>query len=59
VTPTTKAMKHVDREERAKVLVKILIDLILTDESKFRTIYVKDSESYVKDVQMKAWKWMS
>jgi hypothetical protein len=57
-------MSKVEKEDLAdqynpKDLVKIMVELIAADESKFRNVHPKDSELYVKDFQKKAWTLMS
>jgi short-subunit dehydrogenase len=59
-----KDMSKVEKEDLAdqynpKDLVKIMVELIAADESKFRNVHPKDSELYVKDFQKKAWTLMS
>jgi short-subunit dehydrogenase len=59
-----KDMSDVEKEELAdqddpKDLIKVMVELIAADESKFRNVFPKDSELYVKDFQKKAWTLMS
>jgi hypothetical protein len=57
-------MTDIEKEELAdqddpKDLIKVMVELIAADESKFRSVHPKDSELYVKDFQKKAWTLMS
>jgi hypothetical protein len=59
-----KDMTDIEKEELAdqddpKDLIKVMVELIAADESKFRSVHPKDSELYVKDFQKKAWTLMS
>jgi hypothetical protein len=40
-------------------LIKVMVQLMAADKSKFRTVHPKDSELYMKDFQKKAWTLMS
>jgi hypothetical protein len=59
-----KDMSDIEKEELAdqddpRDLIKVMVELIAADESKFRNVHPKDSELYVKDFQKKAWTLMS